>query len=184
MSVREGRRVRLRIALLVAGLLLLVSVGTAPAGATDVQPSVGHRAPDFTLRNVQGKPVQLSRVLGEKAVFLNFWATWCVPCREEMPTMERAYREYKARGLEILAVSVDAGPESAAKKSVVEFMRELKLSFPALLDPEMKVAGLYRVFGIPATFLIDRRGMIRAVEVGPRDWFNPDSRKKLEDLLR
>ncbi len=173
---------QLRIALRVAELLLVISAGTLPAEATDVQPR--HRAPDFTLRDLQGKPVQLSRVLGEKAVFLNFWATWCVPCREEMPTMERAYREYKAKGLEILAVSIDTGPESAAKKSVVQFMQELRLSFPALLDHEMKVAGLYRVFGIPATLLIDRRGMIRAVEVGPRDWFSPDSRQKLEDLLR
>ncbi len=98
--------------------------------------------------------------------------------------MERAYREYKAKGLEILAVSVDAGSEAAARKSVAQFMNELKLSFPAVLDYEMEVAQLYRVVGIPATFLIDRRGEIRAVEVGPRDWFSPESRKKLEELLR
>lgn len=97
--------------------------------------------------------------------------------------MERAYRQYKARGLEILAVSVDVGHEAAVAVTVGKFMAELKLSFPALLDHEMKVAQLYRILGIPATILIDRRGVIRAVEVGQRDWFSPESRKKLEELL-
>lgn len=150
----------------------------------DIRPTVGHRAPDFALHDLQAKTVRLFDVLGKKAVFVNFWATWCVPCREEMPTMERAYRTYKARGLEMLAVSVDVGPEATVGPAVGKFMAELKLSFPALLDPEWKVIKLYRVVGLPATFLIDRRGVIRAVEVGQRDWFSPESRKKLEDLIK
>jgi len=166
------------------GLVLLTLLVPAPGEAAHVQPAVGHRAPDFTLRDPQGKSVRLSQVLGRKAVLLNFWATWCVPCREEMPTMERAYQEYKARGLEILAISLDVGPEATVASAVTKFMAELKLSFPALLDPEWKVVKLYRVIGIPATFLIDRRGVIRAVEVGPRDWFSHESRKKLEQILK
>lgn len=145
---------------------------------------VGHRAPDFALRDLEARTVKLSDVLGRKAVLVNFWATWCVPCREEMPTMERAYRAYKERGLEILAVSVDVGPEPTVTTAVKKFMAELKLSFPALLDPKWKVVNLYRVIGLPATFLIDRRGIIRAVEVGQRDWFSAESRKKLEELLK
>ncbi len=98
--------------------------------------------------------------------------------------MEQAYRQYKARGLEILAVSVDAGREAAVAAAVAKFMAELKLSFPALLDHEMKVAYRYRIPGVPATFLIDRGGVIRVVEVGQRNWFSPESRRKLEELLR
>ncbi|MDR7553959.1 MAG: TlpA disulfide reductase family protein [Armatimonadota bacterium] len=82
-----------------AGFLLFVLAGTAVTSATDVQPAVGHRAPDVTLRDPEGTPVQLSRALREKAVFLNVWATWCPPCREEMASMERVYRDYKARGV-------------------------------------------------------------------------------------
>lgn len=165
-------------------LSLLIILTPGGAGGEHIHPAVGHRAPDFTLHGLQAKTVRLFDVLGKKAVFVNFWATWCVPCREEMPTMERAYRAYKARGLEMLAVSVDVGPEAAVALAVGKFMAELKLSFPALLDPEWKVVKLYRVVGLPATFLIDRRGVIRAVEVGQRDWFSPESRKRLEDLLK
>lgn len=172
-----------RMAPPVAGLLLLMVVGAGPAAASDVQPAVGHRAPDFTLRDPQGKPVQLSRVLGEKAVLLNFWATWCPPCQEEMPTMERAYRDYKARGLEILAVSIDAGREATVTAKVKLFMAELKLTFPALLDLDGEVARAYRLRGLPTTYLIDRKGVIRAVEVGFRDWASPESRAKVEALL-
>jgi len=165
-------------------LTLLIIVVPATAGGEHVHPAMGHRAPDFALRDFEARTVRLSDSSGKKAVFLNFWATWCVPCREEMPTMERAYRTYKARGLEILAVSVDVGHEAVVAAAVKKFMAELKLSFPALLDPEWKVVKLYRVVGLPATFLIDRRGVVRAVEVGQRDWFSPESRKKLEELLK
>ena len=173
-----------RTARLVAGVLLLVLAGAAVAEATDVQPAVGHRAPDFTLPDSHGKPVQLSRVLGERAVLLNFWATWCPPCREEMPTMERAYRDYKARGLEILAVSMDAGSEAAVAAKVNEFMAELKLTFPAVLDPKGDVVRAYRLRGLPTTFLIDRKGVVRAAEIGFRDWASPESRQKLEEALK
>lgn len=166
---------------MVVGLLVLIIPGHVTA--EDVRPAAGHRAPDFALRDLQARTVKLSDVLGKRAVFVNFWATWCVPCREEMPTMERAYRAYKARGLEILAVSVDVGSEAAVAAAVKKFMAELKLSFSALLDAEWKVVKLYRVVGLPATFLIDRRGLIRAVEVGQRDWFSSESRKKLEELM-
>jgi len=168
----------------VAWLLLLVPAAASSVLATDVQPAVGHRAPDFTLHDLHAKPVHLSRVLREKAVLLNFWATWCPPCRQEMPTMERAYRDYKARGLEILAVSVDVGKEAVVAAKAREFMEDLKLTFPALLDPNWEVAGAYRLRGLPTTFLIDRMGVIRAAEIGFQDWASSESREKLEELLR
>lgn len=151
--------------------------------ATEPEPAVGHQAPDFTAPDVQGRPVRLADYRGKRAVLLNFWATWCVPCRLEMPTMEQAYREYRSRGLEILAVSIDVGHLPVAAAAVTQFMEELQLTFPALLDPEMEVARRYRVFGIPVTFLIDREGIIRAREPGFRDWTTPEPRRKLEQLL-
>lgn len=166
-------------------LMLLLAVFTATVSdAADVQPTVGHRAPDFVLRDADGKSVHLSRVLGERAVLLNFWATWCPPCREEMPTMERAYRDYKARGLEVLAVSIDAGSEAAVTARVKVFMKKLKLTFPALLDLNGEVVHSYRLRGLPMTFLIDRTGVIRFAELGFRDWSDAEARKKLDALLK
>lgn len=167
----------MRLVRMVVGLGLLVLAGAAVAEATDVQPAVGHRAPDFTLHDPEGRPVQLSRVLTEKAVFLSFWATWCPPCREEMPSMERAYRDYKSRGLEILAVSLDAGSEAAVAARVKDFMASLTLTFPALLDR-------YRLRGLPTTYLIDRKGVIRAAVIGPRDWASSEFRARLKELLK
>ena len=165
--------------LLLGASLVIVSVKGGKA-APDVRPEVGYLAPDFTLPDLDGKTVRLSDFRGKKAIFLNFWATWCVPCRQEMPTMEKAYQEYKGRGLEILAVSLAAGSKSVVKN----FMQELKLSFPALLDPEMEVLRLYRQFSIPASFLIDKQGIVRHRELGYRDWTTPESRKLLEAILR
>ncbi len=98
--------------------------------------------------------------------------------------MERAYRDYKARGLEILAVSLDGGSEAGIATKVKIFMAELGLTFRALLDPKGEVVRAYRLRGIPTTFLIDRTGVIRAVEVGFRDWASPESREKIEALLK
>ncbi|HLE20634.1 MAG TPA: TlpA disulfide reductase family protein, partial [Vicinamibacteria bacterium] len=140
----------------------------------------GYLAPDFTLPSLDGQTVRLSDFRGKKAILLNFWATWCAPCRLEMPTMDKAYQEYKSRGLEILAVNLDAGSNSVVKN----FMHELSLSFPALLDPDMEVLRLYRQFSIPATFLIDKQGIVRHRELGYRDWTDPESRKLLEAIVR
>ncbi len=160
---------------------ILCSAAVVPqARAEDPRPVVGHPAPDFILPNLQGKPVRLSDFRGKKAVFINFWATWCPPCRLEMPTMEKAYKQYRGRGLEILAVSIDAGPESVVRN----FMQEFGLTFPVLLDPESEVLYLYRLFSIPASFLIDTRGIIRFKELGYRDWTDGESTKMLEELIR
>lgn len=164
--------------LLLALVLFIVQLKegkTAPATGL----RVGYLAPDFALPSLDGNMTRLSDFRGKKAVFINFWATWCPPCRLEMPTMEEAYREYRARGLEILAISIDTGP----KDDIKSFMRQYGLSFPVLLDPEGEVMYLYRLFSIPASFLIDKAGIIRYKELGYRDWTDADSRKKLEAIL-
>lgn len=168
------------VGLFVLGGFLVIVQRQGSKAPPEVRPEVGYFAPDFTLPSLDGQTVRLSDFRGKKAILLNFWATWCAPCRLEMPTMDKVYQAYKSQGLEILAVNLDAGSNSAVK----DFMHELNLSFPALLDPDMEVLRLYRQFSIPATFLIDKQGIVRHREVGYRDWTDPESRKLLDAILR
>ena len=180
MKVHRGWMMLVPVSLFILGVFLVIVQGRGSKAAPEIRPEVGYLAPDFTLPSLDGQTVRLSDFRGKKAILLNFWATWCAPCRLEMPTMDKAYQEYKSRGLEILAVNLDAGSNSVVKN----FMHELSLSFPALLDPDMEVLRLYRQFSIPATFLIDKQGIVRHRELGYRDWTTPESRKLLEAIVR
>lgn len=161
-------------------LLVQVAPGIGELVADDPRPEEGHPAPDFSLKSLDGKTVRLSDLRGKKVVLINFWATWCPPCRFEMPTMQQIYSEYKGKGFEILAINI----EPDATKEIREFMKELRLSFPVLLDPEMKVARKYRVFGLPVSVLIDRQGVIRLRDTGYNDWSSKESRRHVETLLK
>lgn len=136
-------------------------------------------APDFTLPDLNGTKVSLSDYRG-KVVLLNYWATWCPPCRREMPTMEEAYRKYKDQGLVVVAVSVDTGATSAIR----EFLDDYGLTFQVLLDPQMKTLSSFDSFSLPTTIVIDRRGFIRARELGYRDWTDEQSTALITTLLR
>ncbi len=136
-------------------------------------------APNFTLPRLNGEIVRLSDYRG-KIVFLNIWATWCPPCREEMPAMEKLYQEMKGEAFEILAVSIDA----AGAKAVGPFMKQNKLSFPALLDPKGMVKGLYGITGVPETFIIDKDGIINSKIIGPRDWAGSKAVRFFRDLAQ
>lgn len=142
-------------------------------------PEAGSLAPDFTMPELNGRQVRLSEFRGRKAVFLNFWASWCPSCREEMPTMEKLYRQFRDRGLEIVAVSVDRD-----RADVARFVKEHGVTFVVLLDPDFKAAMEYRVTGIPTHYFIDRAGVIRHREVGSKDWSKPETWKALEGLLQ
>jgi len=164
---------------LLLGLAGLFSLGKVQeALSARARPEVGFLAPDFVLPRLNEKVVKLSDLQGKKAIFLSFWATWCPSCRAEMPAVEKAYHRYKDQ-VEFLAVSIDQHP-----KDVEAFMKEFKLTFPPLLDPNTKVFDLYEVAFIPTHFFIDKAGRIRAKEIGPRDWGNLDSWKVFEELLR
>lgn len=167
------------IILLIFGLMIAGLLSGADLWAADVRPDEGHLAPDFTLKTLDGNSVRLSDFRGKKVVLINFWATWCPPCRLEMPTMQQIYAEYKASGFEILAISI----EPDAEQAISDFVKELRLTFPILLDPDMKVARKFRVIGLPVSVLIDRQGIIRAKEVGYHDWTSKASRKQVETLL-
>ncbi len=134
-------------------------------------------APDFRLSALDGAPVSLAEQRG-RVVLLNFWATWCAPCEAEMPAMERLYREFKPRGFELLAVSVDQH-----RAEVVAFRERLALSFPILHDPEKRAAGAYRSYRFPESFLIDRDGTLLARYIGPREWDDAAYRGRIARLL-
>jgi peroxiredoxin len=135
-------------------------------------------APDFALPDLEGNVRRLSDFQG-KVVLLNFWATWCPPCRAEMPSMETLYQAYKDQGFEILAVSSDV--QGAA--IVQPFMQEYRLSFPALLDRTGRVNGMYGVRSIPTSYLVDRQGQVVSREIGARNWANAEARVLIASLL-
>ena len=121
--------------------------------------SVGAPAPDFSLQNLANETIQLNELRG-KIVVINFWATWCEPCKIEMPIFEDLYRRDHAE-LEILGVNFDESPQQ-----VQDFVEEYNLSFPILLDPGGSVQNLYRVRGYPTTFVIDEEGIVRIHHIG------------------
>jgi len=121
-------------------------------------------APDFNLLDTSGSPVSLGGYRG-KLVLLNFWATWCGPCREEMPSMENLSRNFGGQGMAVLAINQR---ENAAQ--VNRFMKTNGLNFTTPLDTTGRVAGYYRVYGIPVSYLVDRNGQAVGMKSGPMDW--------------
>jgi len=144
-----------------------------------IQPKRPTAAADFTAPGLNSQPLRLSDFKG-RVVFLNFWATWCLPCKEEMPSMERLYRRYKERGLTVLAVSIDSGGPEA----VAAFVKALRLTFPIGLDPKMEIAGRYKIWALPSSFLIDRQGNVAAIATGPRNWNSPAAHAVVDTLLK
>lgn len=135
-------------------------------------------APAFVLPGLSGTPVHLSDHRG-RVVLLNFWATWCPPCRAEMPSMEKLYQAYRDRGLVILAISGDR----TSRSTVEAFVQELGVTFPILLDPAGEVFAQYGVRGLPTSYLLDRRGRFVSAEAGARDWNGTAARRVVEALL-
>src|SRR5213593_2197854 len=139
----------------------------------------GQRAPAFTLATLDGGLASLADHR-DKLVVLNFWATWCQPCTLEMPTLEALWHAYGDRGLVVLAVSVDRG----APRGLIEpYVRNLNLTFPILLDPELQTSGAWRVTGLPATFLVRPDGSVAGMAVGAREWNSNEMRALVERLL-
>ncbi len=151
--------------------LIALAVGAAAAfailsGPGELPPvGRGSPAPEFTLeRLADGAPVSLSDLRGQ-VVLVNFWATWCKPCEDEMPAMERLYRALRAEGFELLAISVDDDPDEVRR-----FSERLGLSFPILLDPGQRVARAYLTFRFPESLLIDADGVVLERYIGGKEW--------------
>jgi peroxiredoxin len=143
--------------------------------------TVGKVAPDFDLPTLEeGKKVKLSDYRG-KVVFLNFWATWCKPCKEEMPSMEVLYTHFQKDGLVVLAVSID---RVTTKKEIPPFVSAMSLTFPVLIDSWGQTDKRYKLMGVPETYIIDQEGILREKVIGPRDWTRLDSLQVLTGLLK
>jgi peroxiredoxin len=139
----------------------------------------GQRGRAFTLATLDGRRAALADY-GDKLVVLNFWATWCVPCTDEMPALEALWKDYRARGLVVLGVSVDRG----APRALLEpYVRNLALTFPILLDPDSKTANAWRVTALPATFVIKPGGEVAGNAVGARDWRSAPMQALLSGML-
>jgi len=179
---------RARAALLALSLLAVAFLA-APSLAAPAQEAVQaldliklqrlQQARDFETPTSDQGSVKLSDFRG-KVVFLNFWATWCPPCKEEMPAMERLYRKYRAKGLVVLAVSMDSEGASV----VVPFVKQHGLTFPVGLDRKGTVAGLYGVRAVPSTMIIDRQGNLALIALGPREWDGKPAQSLFESMLR
>ena len=148
----------------------------AGAGAAAVLTS--GPAPDFTLHSVAGSNLRLREQKGQ-VVMLNFWASWCGPCREEMPRLDRLYERYHASGFQLLGVNVDDDVRNAAGVST-----KLGLHFPVLLDTEKKVSRLYDLSTMPSTVLIDRDGRVRYIHRGYKDGVEQAYEDQIRELLR
>jgi peroxiredoxin len=142
-------------------------------------PAAGRPAPDFELPLLTGEAVRLTDFRG-KVVFLNIWATWCGPCREEMPSMEKLHQALKDQDFEILAVSVD----SEGVDAVAPFAKTFNLTFPILLDREGAIGRLYGTTGVPETFIIDKRGVIVSKVIGYRNWSDAGVIQRLKELAQ
>lgn len=167
------------ISLVLAAAVAALADGGALAAAQRGVVKPGETAPNFQLRDMDGRVVSLSDLRG-KVVLLNFWATWCGPCRIEMPAMERLYRTYDRKDFEILAVSTDAQGIAVTRP----FQQENKLSFPILHDSDFRVGLSYGARTLPMTFMVDRQGIVRQHIFGARDWEAPEAHQLIEMLMK
>lgn len=134
-------------------------------------------APEFVLKDTAGNQINLLQLRG-RVVFVNFWATWCLPCIEEMPAMEKLHQELQKDGLVILAVNFQEGPER-----IKEFLAKHNLTFTALLDHDGKVAERYQAWALPVSVIINKRGEIVARAMGSKDWHSDEALRYFRQLL-
>lgn len=135
-------------------------------------------APDFTLKSQSGKNTKLSELRGQ-VVLINFWASWCGPCRQEMPLLEKLYRRYRPLGFTILGVNVEEDPTAANK-----LLKEISVSFPVLFDGENTVSKLYKIKGMPSTVIVDRDGNMRQLHTGYQPGYEIEYQDQVRALLK
>ena len=151
----------------------------AVADLTSAKIKEGENAPNFTLKNLEGKNVSLNEFRG-KFVLINFWATWCGPCKIEMPSLENLYQKFKNKNFVMLAISNDMFGKTVVKP----FVKAHKINFPILLDQRLKASNQFGVVSLPSTFMIDPRGKIIGALYGAEDWAAPKNILYFENLLK
>jgi len=163
----------------VRGALLMLVVSACTVDDTAAPPKLGAVIPGYTASTLEGDSISLSSLRGE-VVLLNLWATWCAPCRKETPFLQELFEQRKADGLHLVGVSLDSG---AAVEQVKKFVQDYGVTYTILHDPENRAMELYRVLGLPATFLVDREGVLRWMRYGPVGETDQDFLSALEDAL-
>ena len=171
-----GSRLRCSRSFCVVFVAILVVV-LLPSCKKKVGPQIGEESPGFTLPDLNGVVHGLSSLRG-RVVVLNYWATWCPPCIDEMPSLEKLHKALDSKGLSVIGVSVDE-----RYTDVVEFVDSLDLTFTILHDEGMKVSRSYQTFRYPETFIIGRDGRLKSKVVGSRDWIAPSVIRDLVELL-
>jgi cytochrome c biogenesis protein CcmG/thiol:disulfide interchange protein DsbE len=184
---QSNRRQWMIVAGVVAALGALVALGWTARGRF-LPVEVGSTAPDVHATDLRGAPAALSSLRGQ-VVLVNIWATWCGPCQQEMPSMQRLYRALHPEGLRIVAVSIDASPgrldqEGRPGGDVAGFAREYGLSFDIWQDPSGTVRRDYRTTGVPESFLVDRDGRIVKKVIGATEWDEPATVELIRRLLK
>jgi len=161
---------------LVLSLFIFFIIITGPSHTYAA--SISGKAQDFTLKSKTGKNLKLSEYRGQ-VVMLNFWASWCAPCRQEMPLLENLYKKYKGLGFSLLGINVEQDSSKAAR-----LLRGIKVSFPVLYDNTNKVSKLYKVSAMPTTIILDRDGNLRYLHQGYKPGYEKDYEKQVRALLR
>ena len=157
--------------------LLLAAIGCAESEAARV--AIGSPVPEYSAVSLDGDSVSLAAHRG-KVVLLNVWATWCHPCRDEIPELQALHEKYAARGLELVGVSVDT---ESADSAIRAFMRDFRMTYPVWRDPGERVSAQFHIVGVPATFLIDREGVLRWRKTGPIQPGDASLTRALEEAL-
>jgi DsbE subfamily thiol:disulfide oxidoreductase len=158
-------------------LAIIVLLILSACQRESTSPQLGKQAPDFTLANLSGQSVRLMDLRG-KVVLLNFWASWCPPCREEVPSLVKLNKAMSGKDFRMLAVSIEQGGVEAVEK----YFRNAGIRLPALVDADGKVGKTFGITGVPETFIIDKQGVIRKKVVGPIDWDDPSVIQYLQEL--
>lgn len=160
--------------LILIGFTLIFSTSVSYAASE----KLSGKAANFTLKSRTGKNIKLSELRGE-VVMLNFWASWCGPCRKEMPLLEKIHKKYKKLGFTLLGVNVEQDTRAAKR-----YLKDVKVSFPILFDPANKTSKLYNVSAMPTTILIDRNGNKRFLHKGYKAGYENNYKKEIKKLLR
>ncbi len=160
--------------------LAVVAVAAAGTACLRQPIGVGSAAPDFTAVSLAtGEPVSFRAEYGGQVTLVNIWATWCEPCKKEIPALDTLYRTLKDQGFRIAAVSIDVGDSTEVR----QFLDQFGVAFDVLHDPARRIEQLYQTTGVPESFLIDRDGRITRIVYGDHPWASPSNRRIIEQLL-